>query len=101
MFTLTKEERDNITIVLDEIQALGHKEIAYKRVEFTFAITEFTIKFRPHGIQAMIDFIRWARANDEPKQRILSTLMHDINGRNDRMMDPRTSGYLNIDPKGE
>jgi hypothetical protein len=58
------------------------------------ALAEFAVIFRKdNGIQAMWDYIEWCKKHDG-KSRILAGVMHDLNGRNDRLMSPRTAGYL-------
>lgn len=46
------------------------------------------------GIQAMFDYIHWAIKHDETVAAIIATCYHDIFGRNEECMDPRTSSYL-------
>jgi hypothetical protein len=54
------------------------------------ALAEFAVIFRPdNGIQAMLDYINWAKASRE-EAGILPTIMHD------KCMSPRTSGYLGV-----
>jgi len=61
------------------------------------ALGEFAVLFeKDHGLQSMWDYIGWALAH---KENPLTTIMHDINGRGDRLFAPRTSGYLGIKPE--
>lgn len=48
------------------------------------------------GVNAVVDiyaFIRWCRDQEQQDGYIWSQIMHDINGREDEWMTPRTSGY--------
>jgi hypothetical protein len=41
----------------------------------------------------MLDYIEWSKAHGQT-QNIVETVIHDLRGRNERFMSPRTSSYL-------
>ena len=70
------------------------------RIKLDLMLVEFGDIFRvSDGLQAMMDYIVWALAHEEPNQHILDTVMHDLLGRREPFMAPRTGSYLGINDK--
>lgn len=90
---ITPDEIKQCQIVFDELrrqEGFDHPNAS----RIAIALAEFAVKFRKdQGIQSMIGFIKWCHAEDE-LYAILGTIMHDVNGRNEEFMTPRTSDYL-------
>ena len=60
------------------------------RADLLSAVFSFADKF---NLSAMCRFIDWAYEYGLEEGEILSTLVHDINGRNDVCFLPRTDSY--------
>ena len=61
-----------------------------RRTDLLCSIFMFAEKF---SISAMYRFLEYANKNDLSDDMIVSTLVHDINGRNDICFLPRTDSY--------
>lgn len=56
-------------------------------------LREFAITHGENALQDMDAYIQWAEQNDQSASEIRETIAHDLSGRKDKFMVPRTSGY--------
>jgi hypothetical protein len=70
-----------------------------QRIDIIFILDEMAEGHGDNSILAMAGFIQWALNEDLDTRAIHSTLAHDLNGRKDKYMLPRTSDYLQYAPK--
>lgn len=92
---LTPEEKQAIWKVMDHFHRNGASLPARARLMVQCA--EFTMIYRPRGIQDMAAFIDWAFAHDIDADEVMQTILHDLSERNEPFMAPRTHGYSNED----
>lgn len=71
---------------------------SYNRLLFLGMLDEFSDTHGEEAIQALAGFIVWAFDNIQDSEKrmkdIKSTIVHDLNGRNEKVMLPRTADYL-------
>lgn len=90
---LSDVELKNVHAVVDFIQEQG---VMRDQTSFlTDIVVDFAEIFQhQNGIQAMVNFIKWAKDRHAPIDEVMVTIGHDLNGRKERLFDPRTSSYL-------
>ena len=85
---LNHKETDTILDALEDVLPDGQKEDA--RTHWT----EFIWKFGDKGAKGFIGFIQWCRDNEKTEWLERPPVGHDILGRNEECMLPKTSGYV-------
>lgn len=96
---LSKKEKEAVVEVYTIVSNLYYLHFPEQKskdhsMNLLIAITEFASIFSG-GIFDMLAYIEYANNHFESGDslKILATCMHDINGRHDKFMEPRTSGY--------
>jgi hypothetical protein len=92
---LSDNEIEAVGLVIEELLTIKHtgKEIAHLVSE----LIEFTIIFRfEDGIFSMVKFILWCKEHNETYLYMVTTIMHDLIGRNDSCFSPRTSSFRTV-----
>jgi len=92
---ISEETRKNIEEILNVLSNAGLLAQPYKREVYTSRLEQYAQKFEEEqGLQAMLDFISWAKIEDFSENEMLATVLHDLSHMNDSFMCPRTLGYL-------
>lgn len=93
---ISRDELHSISVVLAFIDNARSGRVSnLQRLEISYKLLEFTAIFRSeNGIQAMVNYIQWARDHTESPLSTLDTIFHDIGDRHEPFMSPRSSGYL-------
>jgi hypothetical protein len=63
------------------------------RAELVFMLYEFEELHGKTATRGLIGFVKFAQANDLRTGLITSTIGHDLNGRRDKHMSPRSYSY--------
>lgn len=59
-------------------------------------LQEFGVTHGENALQDMDAYLEWADKNQEKHSTKVQTIGHDLSGRSDKWMCPRTSGYDEI-----
>lgn len=100
---LTQEENallEFIVFALRRIASSANVRSSLTEAPFVAKLEEFGLIFREdQGLKAMKNYIDWAEACRRSPNEILSTIGHDVYGRHERFMSPRSSSYLEVTPE--
>ena len=95
MFNVSDEEMDTLVCEVFDYLRFKLDQHDVRKLNVFMAIHDFGEIFETdNGLRAMMDFYNWAIKEERELSWIMADIMHDINGRNDKFMLPRTSGYL-------
>lgn len=75
------------------IKAIPHYVPEISQNGAVWVVSEFEYTHGPDALVAMAGFIRYAMDNSLESDIVKITLVHDLAGRNDKLMLPRTSDY--------
>lgn len=82
--------KDEIMAVADLVfEKMSNVERPHK-LDIVLALYDFAGKF---DFPAMLRFMKWGKENQMSDMEIASTIIHDLNGMNDKCFSPRTSSY--------
>jgi len=66
------------------------------RIDLVMMLDEFGEVFGDKGLEDLVAFIDYGVAQGMTDELITATLYHDIGGRHERFMSPRTSDYSKL-----
>ncbi len=84
---------DNIELEIATLDKLAPYMPEFERFLLAMLVDEFAQNFGEEGLKDLCAFIDFAIEADIKETTIKATLYHDISGRKDTLMLPRTNGY--------
>lgn len=82
------------THFIDVIDKIADYTSVISKRNIAIYLTEYTSTHGETAVQALYDFINYAEKNNVKKEIIMATIVHDLGGRNDKLMSPRSISYL-------
>jgi len=74
-------------------QELYNRHPDFPRTVIDSIVLEYIGAMGPNSVADLYGWLLWARANETGEPQIWADIMHDINGRHNEWVVPRTAGY--------
>lgn len=76
------------------------KHFQWNCIDSGIALWEYRDTHGNAALKAIAGYVKWARENEKVEDEIIMTIAHDVGGRNDKLMLPRTFSYLEFYEEG-
>lgn len=84
----------SITLAYDRLSAFIARNTDLNPTDIRFILNEYETSKGKDALLALFGYYLYSRTNGHTDKQRMATIIHDLNGRNDEWMEPRTANYL-------